>query len=244
LKRIEANPNQRQYPRLILHVDDLKTLLEIANSIDGAKLQINDYEIATDADITTLLTQGHCIRNVDFSTFSTSSLKLSLPSLSCHISPWHASLHIYGAATASRDLFLRVDILMRQREAFFSDKILATTIYGLQFLLAILPIWVGYTYGVNAYWRSLSVFVVCWLGLFQILRRKQKCLKIRGRGVSTRVRNWLPNPSGIITSLITAAIIGFFTLVCGVYFAPYLKPLLDRVLPASVSSGLSSGVPK
>jgi hypothetical protein len=197
LKRIEPDPHSRRYTRLILHVDDLSILLGIANSIEGTKLQINDYEITTDADIATLLAQGRCIRNLDFR-----SVDFSKPTtLYCHIRPWAAYLE-RSYRGDERD-FLRVDQLLRDRVALYSMNIVGGTSVALLILLGV-AVLISTWSAVASAWSSFSsagpavahlylrliylIYLVCMLGLVGNIFRKQNCLKIRGRVLA---HDWL-----------------------------------------------------
>ena len=50
MRRIVAE-NERVYGRLALHLDDLKTFVQIATSETKGELEINDYALENTADI-------------------------------------------------------------------------------------------------------------------------------------------------------------------------------------------------
>jgi hypothetical protein len=227
LRRIEK-PNEREYRRLVLHLDDLETLAQIAVPDDKAELEMNDFVLETTQDVETILERSGCIKRI----------KLNRRSIYLTIYPSSANLTAHGNLNfEDSELFLRLDAILRNRETSFT----LLTLFLFPIILSILMI-LTYPLVQLTDWLSgpisLTLFAVV-LGLNANALRKTYCLRIKGRG--TRLNNWLPNPSVIITSLISAGLIAALGIVLGAYFSTYVKPWLDRVLPASISTNMPAG---
>jgi cytochrome c biogenesis protein CcdA len=134
-------------------------------------------------------------------------------------------------------LFMRLDVIMEG----------CVTIFSARNMFVLLIVFLLLLYSAMLFFRITDQlsdqinYIGSCIGFIMALwfYRKVRCIKVRGR--PSRFASWKPNPSAIITPVITAIVIGFLTLVIGVYYSVVLKPWLDRILPPSIATNLPPG---